>query len=173
MPQTIAERFQIIQGNITQLQVEAIVNAANNELRPGGGVCGAIFAAAGYEQLKTACEQIGYCPTGEAVITPGFDLPVDWIIHTVGPIYQGKAEDAELLRQCYRSCMQFAGEERVRSLAFPLISTGSYGYPLREAIAIAVDEINAGLAQYPEIEQVYLVCYSQIDYQTAVQQVNR
>uniref|UniRef100_B8HYS5 Appr-1-p processing domain protein n=1 Tax=Cyanothece sp. (strain PCC 7425 / ATCC 29141) TaxID=395961 RepID=B8HYS5_CYAP4 len=166
-------RFQVIQGDITTLEVEAIVNAANNELKPGGGVCGAIFRAAGYKQLQQACEQIGYCPTGEALITPGFNLPAQWIVHTVGPVYGVTWASEELLARCYRNCLQFAGEESLSSIAFPLISTGIYGFPLEPAAEIAIREILTGLSCYSEIKQVYLVCYTPESYAAVLQIYDR
>jgi O-acetyl-ADP-ribose deacetylase (regulator of RNase III) len=129
---------EAIQGDITRERVDAIVNAANSGLRRGGGVCGAIFAAAGPE-LDEACAAIGHCDTGDAVITPGFALPARWIVHTVGPVWHGGGHDEPaLLASCYRRSIEVAVEAGARSLAFPAISTGIFGYPARPAAEVAV-----------------------------------
>ena len=133
-------------GDITQLAVDAIVNAANERLLGGGGVDGAIHRAAGPELLK-ACRSIGGCPTGQAEITDGYRLPARHVIHTVGPIWHGGEQgEADLLRACYRNTMALAAEHGVASLAFPAISTGVYGYPLHEATEIVVSEVRAAPA---------------------------
>lgn len=129
--------FNIIQGDITTLAVDAIVNAANNYLSQGGGVCGAIFSAAGANKLQTACDAIGYCPTGQAVITKGFKLKAKYIIHTVGPIYGIDTNAEEQLYSCYYSSLELARENKLNSIAFPLISSGIFGYPPREAFKVA------------------------------------
>lgn len=127
-----------IQADITTLDVDAIVNAANEALAPGGGVCGAIHRAAGPDLAK-ACAAIGNCPTGEARITPGFRLTTRWVIHAVGPVWQGgTAREAELLAGCYRNSLDIARAHGLRSIAFPAISTGIYGYPPEPATRIAV-----------------------------------
>ncbi len=153
-------------ADITTLDTDAIVNAANESLAPGGGVCGAIHRAAGPE-LARACAAIGGCPTGQARITPGFGLPANYVIHAVGPVWHGGNEDeAELLASAYRSSMRLAAENGVRSIAFPAISTGIYGYPLEEATRIAVSAVRDGAATSsvgrvvfacftPEVERVY------------------
>jgi O-acetyl-ADP-ribose deacetylase len=129
---------EAVQGDITRERVDAIVNAANSALRRGGGVCGAIFAAAGPE-LDDACAAIGHCDTGDAVVTPGFDLPARWIVHTVGPVWHGGGRDEPaLLASCYRRSIEVAAETGARSLAFPAISTGIFGYPAGAAAEIAV-----------------------------------
>lgn len=134
--------FHLVQEDITEMDVEAIVNAANNDLLPGGGVCGAIFSSAGYDKLSKACEKIGHVDTGKAVITPGFNLKAKYIIHTAGPIYiDGKHNEKELLESCYKEALKFAVENKITSLAFPLISAGIYGYPKEEAYDIAVQTI--------------------------------
>ena len=134
-------RLEAVRGDITAETVDAIVNAANSGLAPGGGVCGAIFAAAG-PGLVEACEALGGCAPGDAKATPGFALPARWIIHTVGPVWAGggRGED-ELLASCYRKCFELAEEHNARSISFPSISTGAYGYPLQEAAGIAMREV--------------------------------
>lgn len=125
---------QIVKKSITGLPVDAIVNAANKGLQAGGGVCGAIFAAAGYQQLQAACDRIGHCDTGKAVITPGFALPAKYIIHTVGPIWQGGTSgEEELLVSCYVSSLELASSYGVKTIAFPLISAGIFGVPIKTA----------------------------------------
>lgn len=135
--------FEIIRGDITTVKVDAIVNAANSALTPGGGVCGAIFAAAGYERLDQACRAIGHCDKGQAVLTSGFRLPAKYIIHTVGPVWEGGDQGEEaLLRSCYLCSLQLAEEHRCGSIAFPLISSGIFGYPKAEAMRVAVNVIS-------------------------------
>lgn len=150
------DRIEVIQADITALPVDAIVNAANTSLLGGGGVDGAIHRAAG-SRLLAACRKIGSCPTGEARITPGFDLPASWVIHTVGPVWQGggHGEDA-LLSSCYRESLALASQAGTRSVAFPAISTGSFGFPTERAARIAVREIADYLADHPDIERVVL-----------------
>jgi O-acetyl-ADP-ribose deacetylase (regulator of RNase III) len=132
-----------IRADITTLAVDAIVNAANRALAPGGGVCGAIFAAAGPE-LVDACEALGGCETGDAKVTPGFRLPARWIVHTVGPVWHGGGQhEAELLASCYRRSVDVARDTGARSIAFPAISTGIFGYPSEAAAEIAVRTLQA------------------------------
>lgn len=139
--------LHILSADITRLPVDAIVNAANRELRNyatrrGGGVCGAIFRAAGHEVLQAACDRIGGCDTGRAVITEGFALPARYVIHAVGPVYRpGNPEQASLLCSCYQSALMLALQHDLRSIAFPLISSGIYGYPGEEAVRIALEAI--------------------------------
>ena len=148
----------LLQGDITKLKVDAIVNAANSRLAPGGGVCGAIFYAAGYEPLDRACRAIGGCETGGAVITPGFALPARYVIHAVGPIWRGGTQnEAQLLASCYTNALSIARENSCESIAFPLISSGIYGYPKEEAFRIAISAIENFLANQ-EME-VYLVLF--------------
>jgi O-acetyl-ADP-ribose deacetylase (regulator of RNase III) len=149
---------EAIQGDITRERVDAIVNAANGELRRGGGVCGAIFAAAGPE-LDAACAAIGQCDTGDAVVTPGFDLPARWIVHTVGPVWHGGGQDEPaLLASCYRRSIEVAAAAGARSLAFPAISTGIFGYPARAAAEIAV----ATVTEHGDaLDAVMLVAFDQ------------
>lgn len=132
----------VIEGDITKTAADAIVNAANCELRAGGGVCGAIFRAAGMDELTAACRAIGSCPTGSAVVTPAFAIETArWIIHAVGPVYASypPEEARALLRSAYASAIRLAAANGCRSIAFPAISTGIYGYPLQEACREAVD----------------------------------
>lgn len=152
-------RIEVLQGDITAMEVEAIVNAANETLLGGGGVDGAIHRAAG-PRLLAECREIGGCPTGQARITGGYDLRAMYVIHTVGPVWQGgERGEADLLASCYRSSLALASENRIRSVAFPAISCGVYGYPLKDAARIAVDEVTAYLADQELPERVYLVCF--------------
>ncbi len=156
--------FYIIRNDITKLETDAIVNAANQKLLPGGGVCGAIFKAAGEQELSEACRKIGRCDTGEAVITEGFRLKAKFIIHTVGPIYgKDPVEEEKQLYFCYRNSLNLAKENNAKSIAFPLISSGIYGYPKSEAIRVARIAIKEFL-QNNEME-VYLVVYDKESFQ--------
>lgn len=143
----------LIRDDISRVDAEAVVNAANEHLSAGGGVCGAIFDAAGSRDLESACARLGGCPTGSAVVTPGFGLKARWIIHAVGPIWRGGAcgED-DLLRSAYRSALERARELEVRSVALPLISTGIFGFPASRALAIATSEISAFLDGAQDVE---------------------
>lgn len=153
--------IELVQGDITRQDVDAIVNAANRSLLGGGGVDGAIHRVAG-PQLLEACQKIGGCPPGEARITPGFRLPAASVIHTVGPIWRGgdHGEDATLAR-CYRNTMSLAAQHQVRSIAFPSISTGAYGFPVDRAARIAVRELRDAVERYPDIVTVRVVCFGQ------------
>lgn len=152
-------KLELAVGDITTLEVDAIVNAANSALAGGGGVDGAIHRAAGPELLE-ACRPLSPCPPGEARITPGFRLPARWIIHVVGPFWRGgHANEPALLASCYRNAMELAARHQLTSIAFPAISTGIYGYPIRPACAIAVATVLAA----PPIDRVIFCMYSDDD----------
>jgi O-acetyl-ADP-ribose deacetylase (regulator of RNase III) len=152
--------MQVVQGDITKLEVDAIVNAANSALAGGGGVDGAIHRAAGPELAREAT-RFAPCPTGDAVITPGFRLPAKFVIHTVGPVWRGgRAGEAELLASCYRKSLSLAAEHGARTVAFPAISTGIYGYPIGQATEIAVRETAAFLQISDAIERVIFTAFS-------------
>ena len=143
--------IKVVQGDITALKVDAIVNAANSTLLGGGGVDGAIHRAAGPE-LKAYCAKLGGCPTGEAKITPGFKLPAKYVIHTVGPVWHGgKSNESTLLANCYRNSLELALKNGVKTIAFPSISTGAYGYPKEEAAKIAVSVMREYEKKFDEI----------------------
>lgn len=151
--------LQIVRNNIVSMDTDAIVNAANSRLRMGSGVCGAIFDAAGPFELQRACDEIGGCPTGGAVITPGFRLKAKYVIHAVGPVWQGGASGEEaLLRSAYTESMQRARENGCRSIAFPLISSGVYGYPKDQALRVALSSIQDDLLLHEDLD-VYLVVF--------------
>ena len=140
--------LKILSADITTLKVDAIVNAANVQLAAGGGVCGAIFRAAGRRDLQVACDKLSPIQTGEAVVTPGFNLPAKFVIHTAGPIWRGgRFGEENLLRSCYANSLKRVVEHNLRSVAFPLISSGIYGYPKLEALRVAVESIQDFLAQ--------------------------
>ena len=151
--------YELIKGDITKQKTDAIVNAANTALKHGGGVCGAIFAAAGADELQKECDKIGGCKTGEAVITKGYNLPAQFIIHTVGPVWHGGSHNEEkLLRNCYLNSLTLAKEHNIKSIAFPLISSGIFGYPKDEALKVAESTINEFLSTNEMT--VYLVIFN-------------
>ena len=163
MDRTILEKIEIQQGDITQLDVDAIVNAANTKLLGGGGVDGAIHRAAG-PQLLEECRTIGGCPTGEARITKGYNLAARHVIHTVGPVYSGKPQDSRLLTNCYLNSLKLAVENNLTTIAFPAISCGVYGYPIEDACKIAVDTACAFLESHPSLEKIIFIQFSPTDY---------
>lgn len=159
------QRVKVVQGDITRQEVDAIVNAANESLLGGGGVDGAIHRAAG-PQLLAECRKLGGCQTGQAKITKGFNLLATWVIHTVGPVWHGgQHHEDELLLKCYHSSLALAVQHHVRTIAFPAISTGIYGFPLERATRIAVIEVKEFLAQNSSVEQVRFVCFGEAAYQ--------
>ena len=168
------EKIELFHGDITSLVVDAIVNAANNSLLGGGGVDGAIHRKAGFG-LLAECKTLGGCETGAAKITKGYNLPAKYVIHTVGPIYRGGTSgEAGLLRSCYRSCFELASRNGVKSIAFPSISTGAYGYPILEASKIAIAETAFQLERLLEIDRVIFALFSESDlavYKKALEQI--
>jgi len=157
--------LSIIRGDITKMRVDAVINAANPRLRRGGGVCGAIFRAAGENELKAECELIGRCEVGGAVITGGYGLPARFIIHAVGPVWQGGGyREKQLLASCYTAALNLAAERGLKSVAFPLISSGIYGYPKEQAQAVAIGAIRRFLRDRDMA--VFLVIYDEISRET-------
>lgn len=150
--------FEIIRGDITEMETDAIVNAANCQLMRGGGVCGAIFAAARAPELQEECSRLAPCPTGQAVITPGYHLPAKYIVHTVGPVWHGGGQgERQLLYDAYANALKTAKDSGCRSISFPLISSGIYGYPVEEAKEVAETAI-CDFLQDNDME-VYLVLF--------------
>lgn len=171
MDPSVRNRIEVIRGDITQQRVDAIVNASNPSLLPGSGVCGAIHRIAGH-RLAFECAKLGGCKRGEAKITHGFRLPAPFVIHTVGPVWEGgNSGEAETLAAAYTNSLRLASERRLQTVAFPSISTGIYGYPVDKASRIAMRAILEYLSQEPNIQKVTLVCFSEEDeaeYQRAL-----
>lgn len=162
-------RIKIEHGDITALRVDAIVNAANSQLAGGGGVDGAIHRAAGHDELQAACRKLGGCPVGDAKATPGFQLRAKHIIHTVGPVWSGgDRREPELLASCYRRSLEVALELGCKTVAFPAISTGVYGYPVEPATRIALATVATFLDAHAEIERVVLIFFSERDFATGL-----
>lgn len=161
---SMTAKITLLQDDITRLQVDAIVNAANSSLLGGGGVDGAIHRAAG-PQLLSACKELGGCETGQAKITLGFNLPAEYVIHTVGPVWQGgMADEARLLANCYRNSLKLAAENQVRTIAFPAISCGVFGYPVADACQVAVSAVTETVSQYDSLRKVILCAFDDIVY---------
>ena len=166
-------RIEIHKGDITKLKVDAIVNAANTSLLGGGGVDGAIHRAAGPELLDFN-RKLGGCPIGEAKISPGFNLPVKFIIHTVGPVWNGRNNNEDkLLANCYKNSLKLAAENGIKTIAFPAISTGVYHFPLERATKIAVSEVEKFLEKNESIEKVIFVCFDEETYSTYKRSVSK
>jgi O-acetyl-ADP-ribose deacetylase len=160
------QKIEAINADITTLEVDAIVNAANSSLLGGGGVDGAIHDAAGPKLLEE-CRTLGGCPTGEARITKGYDLPAKFFIHTVGPVWHGgNHNEDQLLASCYRNSLRLAVQNNVKTIAFPAISTGIYGFPLKRATDIAIREVRQFLDTHPQIHQVIFACFGEDALQT-------
>jgi len=172
MEKEILNRIEIMKGDITTLKVDAIVNAANTSLLGGGGVDGAIHRAAG-SGLINECRKIGGCPTGEARITGAYNLPTKYVIHTVGPIYHGKAEDPKLLSNCYLNSLKLAVKNDIASIAFPAISCGIYGYPVKEACKIAIDTTCNFLKQNSSLKKIVFILFSVDNYNVYTEYLKR
>jgi O-acetyl-ADP-ribose deacetylase (regulator of RNase III) len=158
-------KIKVHQGDIAKLEVDCIVNAANSQLNGGSGVCGAIFDAAGWQEMAEACSAIGGCETGEAVITPGFNLPAKYVVHAVGPIYDESPVIPELLKSAYLQSLWLAEQSGSSSIAFPLISAGIYGYPKEEAIDLALEAISIYQQESDSpLSEIVICAYSDEDY---------
>lgn len=163
MKKELLARIEILQGDITTLELDAIVNAANTTLLGGGGVDGAIHRAAGPELLNE-CRKIGGCPTGEARMTKAYNLPAKYVIHTVGPVYHGKDNDRRLLSLCYKNSLELAVKNNIGSIAFPAISCGVYGYPVKDACRIAMDTTFQFLENNSTLKKVVFILFSADTY---------
>jgi len=176
MPEWPAHRMEVIEGDITQLNVDAIVNAANESLLGGGGVDGAIHRAAGPGLLEE-CRTVGGCPTGQARLTGGHRLPARYVIHTVGPVFEGGGYgEAKLLESCYRESLKLASEHELDSIAFPCISTGVFGYPQAEACVIAVRAVTTWTANHPFPRRILFCCFLPEDvdlYRAEIERLTR
>jgi len=173
---SVSNRIAVIAGDITKQRVDAIVNAANTTLLGGGGVDGAIHRAAGPE-LLAECRTLGGCVTGQAKITCGYKLPAKWVIHTVGPVWRdGNHSEDELLASCYRSCFALVEQHGIKTVVFPCISTGAYGFPMERAARIAIRETKSFLERNRSVEKVILVCFgaSALEiYKVALREISR
>lgn len=155
--------LELVKGDITEQNTEAIVNAANKQLAPGGGVAGAIHRAAG-PGLWEECKNLGGCRTGEAKLTRGYNLKAKYVIHTVGPVYSGSPQDKEDLRACYKNSLKLADENKIKSVSFPAISTGAFGYPVKEATEISLSTVKDYLEKGTCLKMVCFVLYSESTY---------
>ncbi|MFZ6743548.1 O-acetyl-ADP-ribose deacetylase [Undibacterium sp. JH2W] len=169
-------KLHAIRADITKLKLDAIINAANSSLLGGGGVDGAIHRAAGPD-LVHECRLLGGCKTGQAKLTKGYRLPAAYIIHTVGPVWRGGEQgEPDLLASCYRNCLKLAAAKQLRSLAFPSISTGIYGYPIELAARVAIKTVSAEVADQADMEEIIFCCFSDADlavYEAAIREVNQ
>lgn len=164
MSNAVKKRVEVVEGDITQQEVDAIVNAANESLIAGGGVSGAIHRLAG-RGLEEECLKLGWCNEGEAKITKGYNLPAKWIIHTVGPVWEGGVyEEDKILAQCYRNCFAFVEPYNIKTIAFPAISAGTYGFPIDKAARVALKETRMFLEKNKTLEKVIFVCFEKKAY---------
>ena len=155
--------IKIVKGDITEQNTDAVVNAANKRLSPGGGVAGAIHSAAG-PGLWAECKKVGHCETGEAIITKGYKLPAKWVIHTVGPVWAKRNEDSKLLYDCYVNSLSVADQQEIKSISFPAISTGAFGYPLEEGAEIAVNAVSDKIPSLSSVQLIQFVLYDDKAY---------